>query len=94
LAIRWGGGLVASLAHPGGNVTGTSFLTSALVGKQLELLKQITSLYLDVEVKYATLDGGGGRLALSFRYADGTWKSRPSSYAYTLSSGGSFPRSD
>jgi putative ABC transport system substrate-binding protein len=36
-----GNGLVASLARPGGNVTGTSFLTSALVGKQLELLKQI-----------------------------------------------------
>ncbi|HKX02947.1 MAG TPA: ABC transporter substrate-binding protein [Methylomirabilota bacterium] len=37
-----GDGLVASLARPGGNVTGTSFLTSAMVGKQLELLKQIT----------------------------------------------------
>ena len=36
-----GNGLVASLARPGGNVTGTSFLTSALIGKQLELLKQI-----------------------------------------------------
>jgi putative ABC transport system substrate-binding protein len=36
-----GDGLVASLAHPGGNVTGTSFLTSAMIGKQLELLKQI-----------------------------------------------------
>jgi putative tryptophan/tyrosine transport system substrate-binding protein len=29
-----GNGLVASLARPGGNVTGTSFLTSAMVGKQ------------------------------------------------------------
>jgi len=38
-----GNRLVASLARPGGNVTGTSFLTSALVGKQLELLKQIVS---------------------------------------------------
>jgi putative tryptophan/tyrosine transport system substrate-binding protein len=36
-----GNGLVAGLARPGGNVTGTSFLTSATVGKQLELLKQI-----------------------------------------------------
>src|SRR5262249_32825987 len=35
-----GNGLVASLARPGGNVTGTSFQTSATVGKQLELLKQ------------------------------------------------------
>ena len=37
-----GNGLIASLARPGGNVTGTSFLTSALVGKQLALLKQFT----------------------------------------------------
>jgi putative tryptophan/tyrosine transport system substrate-binding protein len=34
-----GAGLAASLAHPGGNVTGTSSLAAALVGKQLELLK-------------------------------------------------------
>ena len=37
-----GNGLVASLAKPGGSVTGTSFVTSALIGKQLELLKQMT----------------------------------------------------
>ena len=36
-----GNGLIAGLAHPGGNVTGTSFVTSLIVGKQLELLKQI-----------------------------------------------------
>jgi len=36
-----GNKLVASLAHPGGNVTGTSFLASAVIGKQLELLKQL-----------------------------------------------------
>ena len=36
-----GSGLVASLSRPGGNVTGTSFLTSAMVGKQLEILTQI-----------------------------------------------------
>ena len=33
-------GLVASLAHPGGNVTGLSSLSSNLGGKQLELLKE------------------------------------------------------
>jgi ABC-type uncharacterized transport system substrate-binding protein len=36
-----GAGLTASLAHPGGNVTGTSSLAVALVGKQLELLKLV-----------------------------------------------------
>ena len=34
--------IVASLARPGGNVTGMSLATSELAGKRLELLKQIT----------------------------------------------------
>jgi len=34
-------GLVASLAHPGGNVTGTSFLGPDLAPKRLQLLKQV-----------------------------------------------------
>ena len=34
-------GLVASLARPGGNVTGMSIMTSQLGGKRLELLKEI-----------------------------------------------------
>jgi putative ABC transport system substrate-binding protein len=32
---------VTSLARPGGNITGTTFLTSEMIGKQLELLTQI-----------------------------------------------------
>lgn len=36
-----GAGFVASLARPGGNVTGLSNLTAELSGKQLELLKEI-----------------------------------------------------
>jgi putative ABC transport system substrate-binding protein len=35
-----GSGLVTSLARPGGNVTGLSFLAPELVGKHLELVKQ------------------------------------------------------
>ena len=34
-------GLVASLAHPGGNITGLSMISPELVGKQLELLKEV-----------------------------------------------------
>ena len=33
-------GLIASLARPGANITGTSAMTDELVGKQLELLKE------------------------------------------------------
>jgi ABC-type uncharacterized transport system substrate-binding protein len=36
-----GSGLVISLARPGGNVTGLASLDSELVGKQLELLKDV-----------------------------------------------------
>src|SRR5262249_38067748 len=35
-----GQGFVASLAHPGGNITGLSYLGAELPGKQLELLKE------------------------------------------------------
>jgi ABC-type uncharacterized transport system substrate-binding protein len=33
--------LVASLARPGGNITGTTLLSSTLAGKRLELIKQL-----------------------------------------------------
>ena len=34
-------GLVASLGHPGGNITGLSQMVPELVGKQLEILKEV-----------------------------------------------------
>ena len=36
-----GSGFVASLAKPGGNITGSSALSPEMSGKQLELLKEI-----------------------------------------------------
>ena len=38
-AVRYG--FIASLAHPGGNVTGLSFLVSEMMLKNLELLKEV-----------------------------------------------------
>jgi putative ABC transport system substrate-binding protein len=35
------GGLVASLARPGGNVTGVTFVSSELAGKRLQFLKEV-----------------------------------------------------
>jgi putative ABC transport system substrate-binding protein len=34
-------GFIASMAHPGGNITGFSFLEYSMVGKSLEMLKRI-----------------------------------------------------
>jgi len=34
-------GLVASLARPGGNITGLSYMSSDLIGKRLELLREV-----------------------------------------------------
>ena len=36
-------GLVASLAQPGGNLTGVNFLGGELVAKQLELMREMVS---------------------------------------------------
>jgi putative tryptophan/tyrosine transport system substrate-binding protein len=43
-------GFVTSLARPGGNITGTTLLSSTLVGKRLELLKQTLPNVLRVAV--------------------------------------------
>jgi ABC-type uncharacterized transport system substrate-binding protein len=41
-------GLVDSLSHPGGNVTGATFIGAALVGKRLELLRQLVPQAIDI----------------------------------------------
>ena len=51
-------GLVASLARPGGNVTGLTNITPDLAGKQLELLKETFPKISRVAVLYCPPSGG------------------------------------
>jgi putative ABC transport system substrate-binding protein len=56
-----GGGLVASLARPGGNVTGLYQYSAELVGKRLELLKEV----LPKVSRFAFLNSTDGTAARS-----------------------------
>ena len=51
------GGLVSSLAHPGGNLTGTTAAGSELLGKQLELLKEAIPKLSRVAALWISGDG-------------------------------------
>jgi putative ABC transport system substrate-binding protein len=45
-------GIIPSMAHPGGNITGFSFLEYSMVGKSLEMLKQIAPRSTRVAVMF------------------------------------------
>ena len=53
-----GAGLVASLAHPGGNATGLSNIVSELSAKQLELLKAAVPRIYRVAILHNPLNSG------------------------------------
>ena len=59
-------GLVSSLARPGGNVTGLTNLTPALLGKRLELLKEVVPKVS----RFAVLDTVGSLAKPMFREAE------------------------
>jgi putative ABC transport system substrate-binding protein len=61
-----GTGLVASLARPGGNVTGLTAFSPDLVGKRLELLKQAVPTLVRVAVLW---DAAGPSKLLEFKEA-------------------------
>jgi putative tryptophan/tyrosine transport system substrate-binding protein len=76
-----GNGFVASLAHPGGNITGLSSLTADLSGKRLELLKEIQPKISRVAVFGSSSNQGNtqsrnetelaaGALGLKYQYLD------------------------
>jgi putative tryptophan/tyrosine transport system substrate-binding protein len=54
-----GSGIVSSLAHPGGNVTGTSMMASDLVGKQFEVLKEVVPKVSRVALLWNPANPGG-----------------------------------
>ena len=55
-------GLVASLARPGGNITGLSLLSSEIPGKQLQLLKEIVPEVSRVAVLWNPTNQANGRM--------------------------------
>ena len=56
-----GNGFVASLARPGGNITGLSTLAPEISGKQLELLKEIVPKLSRVAVFGTSTDPGNAQ---------------------------------
>jgi putative ABC transport system substrate-binding protein len=76
-----GNGFIASLARPGGNITGLSMLTPELSGKRLELLKEIVPKLSRVAVFGTSTNPGNtqalreievaaGAFGLKFQYLD------------------------
>jgi putative ABC transport system substrate-binding protein len=76
-----GNGFIASLARPGGNITGLSNLSSDLVGKRLELLKEVvprlsrlavfgTSSNLDNKREVKEIENTAAAFGVKFQYVD------------------------
>ena len=68
-----GNGFVASLARPGGNITGLSSLTADLSGKRLELLKEIIPKLTRVAV-FGTSTGSTVQQRREIELAAGAFK--------------------
>ena len=59
-----GSGFIASLARPGGNITGLSSLAPEISGKRLELLKEIVPKFSRVAVFGTSVNNAGNAQAL------------------------------
>jgi putative ABC transport system substrate-binding protein len=71
------GGHVASLARPGGNVTGLSTLAPEISGKQLELLKEIVPKLSRVAVIGTSTNSGNAEKLKEVDLAAGALKVKP-----------------
>src|SRR6266508_3527563 len=68
-----GSGVVASLARPGGNVTGLSTLAPEISGKQLELLKEIVPRLSPVAVLGTSTEPGNAQALREVEVAAGAF---------------------
>jgi putative tryptophan/tyrosine transport system substrate-binding protein len=69
-----GNGFVASLARPGGNITGLSSLAPELSGKQLELLKEIVPRLSRVAVFGTSNNPGNAQMLREVKLAAGAFR--------------------
>jgi putative ABC transport system substrate-binding protein len=69
-----GNGFVASLARPGGNITGLSTLAPEISGKQLELLKEIVPRLSRVAVLGTSTRSGNAQMLREVELAAGVLK--------------------
>jgi putative tryptophan/tyrosine transport system substrate-binding protein len=69
-----GNGFVASLAHPGGNITGLSNLAPEISGKQLELLREIVPRLSRVAVLGTSTTPGSAQARREIELAAGALK--------------------
>ncbi len=68
-----GSGFVASLARPGGNITGLSILSPEISGKQLELLKEIVPRLARVAVLGDSTEPGNAQALKEIELAAGAF---------------------
>jgi putative ABC transport system substrate-binding protein len=68
-----GNGFVASLGHPGGNITGLSSMTADLSGKRLELLKEILPKLSRVALFETSTNTGNARQLTETELAAGAF---------------------
>jgi len=69
-----GSGAIASLARPGGNITGLSNLAPEISGKRLELLKEIVSKLARVAVLGTSATSGTAQALREMKLAAGVFK--------------------
>ena len=82
-----GNGFVASLARPGGNITGLSTLAPELSGKQLELLKEIVPRLSRVAVLGTSTNPGNAQALKEMELAAGAFGGEASIPRRTRSQG-------